>query len=204
MTKPDFKKQYKNLFSPSSKEVSLVTVPEFQYLMVDGKGEPDGSEAQEAFKILFPVAYKLKFLMKTREKDYGVMPLEGLWWADKMEDFVNGRRDRWQWTYMIMQPDFITKDDVNTVIENLKKKDPLLNFNNLRFEKYHEGLSAQILHIGPFSTEATNIKRIHDFIKENGGQFDGHKNKHHEIYLSDYRRVTPEKMKTILRQPFHK
>lgn len=202
MPKLDLKKERKDLYAPSASSVSVVEVPTFKYLMFDGQGAPDGENAQQAYQTLFPAAYKLKFLMKAKGHDYGVMPLEGLWWADDMDDFEKGRRDRWKWTYMIRQPEFVTKNDFNEVVAALKAKN-LLGLPKLRLESYKEGRTAQILHVGPFAAEGPNIQKIHDHIKELGGSFDGHKEKHHEIYLSDMRRVSPEKMKTVLRQPFH-
>lgn len=201
MAKMDLKLERKDLYSPSSTSVSIVSVPAFQYLMFDGQGAPDGKEAQAAFQVLFPVAYKLKFLMKAKGQDYGVMPLEGLWWADDMDDFVNGRRDRWKWTYMIRQPEFITQKDFAEVVAKLKEKEDLPGLANLQLAEYAEGQSAQLLHIGPFANEGPNIQKIHNQIQAMGGTLRG---KHHELYLSDFRRVDPLKMKTILRQPFQK
>jgi len=202
MTRLDFKKAYKNLYSPSSKSVSIVEVPAFNYLMVDGQGEPNGKEALEAIQALFPVAYKIKFLLKAQAKDYAVMPFEGLWWAEDMNDFANQRRERWQWTYMIVQPHFVSRENFEAVVTELRKKKELPGLNKIRFERLEEGRAAQMLHIGPFSEEGPAIDKIHQKIKEVGGIIDGYKNKHHEIYLSDVRKVDPGKMKTVLRQPF--
>lgn len=203
MTKLDLKKERKDLYSPSSSSVSVVEVPSFKYLMFDGQGAPDGEDAQQAYQTLFPASYKLKFLIKAKGHDYGVMPLEGLWWADDMDDFVKGRSDRWKWIYMIRQPEFVTPKDFAEVVAILKAKKHLPGLSELRLESYKEGRTAQILHIGPFAAEGPNIQKIHDHINKIGGAFDGHKERHHEIYLSDMRKVSPEKMKTVLRQPFH-
>ncbi|MFX1326862.1 MAG: GyrI-like domain-containing protein [Promethearchaeota archaeon] len=203
--KVDYKKSMKELYQPSSKEVVIVNVPELQFLMIDGMGSPgDSQEYLDALAALYPVAFKTKFLSKSKGKDYVVPPLEGLWWADKMEDFIEGNRDKWKWTIMIMQPDWITHEMINEAIETTKEKKSKLKdkLSKLRLEKYKEGKAAQIMHIGPYSEEGPTIEKIHNFIKSNGGNFDGYKQKHHEIYLSDPRKANPATMKTIIRQPF--
>jgi hypothetical protein len=202
MDKLDFKKEYKHLYNPSANFVSVVDVPVFNYIMVDGQGAPDGAEAQQAIEMPFPVAYAIKFISKARDKDYGVMPLEGLWWADDMNDFVAGNRDKWKWTYMIMQPDFISQKDFEEAINKVQSKNKEMKLSNVHFDYFAEGKAAQIMHIGPFSEEHTNIRKIHEHIAALGGKFDGLKEKHHEIYLSDMRKVAPSAMKTVLRQPF--
>ncbi|UCC18860.1 MAG: GyrI-like domain-containing protein, partial [Promethearchaeota archaeon] len=192
-------------YLPNPKEVVIVDVPEMQFLMIDGMGSPgDSQEYLDALAALYPVAFKIKFLSKAKGKDYVVPPLEGLWWADNMADFTEGNRDKWKWTMMIMQPSWITQEMVNEAIESTIEKKPELKkkVSKIHLEKYKEGKAAQIMHIGPYSEEGPNIKRIHDFIEENGGSFDGHNLKHHEIYLSDPRKAKPENMKTVIRQPF--
>ena len=203
MEKLDFKKQYKELYAPSKKEVSIVTVPAFNFLMIDGTGDPNTSpRMQAAFEALFSVSYTLKFMFKQgklgKARDFGVMPAEGLWWADDMSKFSQKDKSNWIWTLMVMQPDFATKEDVRKAIEAAGKKKPLPKLKDLRFERYEEGLSAQILYLGPFADEGPTIRRIHETIKEKGFVLRG---KHHEIYLSDMRRTKPEKLKTIIRQP---
>ncbi|MFX0034523.1 MAG: GyrI-like domain-containing protein [Candidatus Hermodarchaeota archaeon] len=203
--KVDFKKSMNDFYQPNSKEVVVINVPEMQFLMIDGIGSPgDSEEYLDALAVLYPVAFKIKFLSKTKGKDYVVPPLEGLWWADKMEDFIEGNRDKWKWTMMIMQPDWITLDMINEAIEISKEKKPELKdkLSKLRLEKYKEGKAAQIMHIGPYSEEGPTIEKIHNFIKYNGGSFNGCKQKHHEIYLSDPRKANPATMKTVIRQPF--
>ncbi len=204
MTKIDLKKELKHLYSPPSKEAVIVDVPPMDYLMVDGTGDPNTSqEAQEAIETLFPVAYAIKFIIKKGQAiDYGVMPLEGLWWTDDMAQFTPENKDIWKFTYMIMQPEYVTADLVEKALEQVKKKKNLPALPLIRFQSLHEGLSAQILHLGPFSAEGPTVDRLHSFIRENRYSFDGLLQKHHEIYLSDFRRVAPEKMRTIIRQPF--
>lgn len=202
MTKIDFKKEFKQFYRPKQKE-ELVVIPVFNYLMIDGEDATLGSEQfQLSIQALFAVSYKAKFLSKSKlNRDYTVMPLEGLWWADNMDDFISGKKENWKWTLMIFQPSFISLEIIDeAIIENQKKKLKLLD--KIRLEKYEEGKSAQIMHIGPFSEEHSNIQKIHNLILENGGEIDGKKRKHHEIYLSDFRKCDPAKMKTIIRQPY--
>lgn len=177
-----------------------------QFLMIDGMGSPgDSKEYQDALAALYPIAFKTKFLSKAKGKDYVVPPLEGLWWADNMDDFIEENRDKWKWTMMIMQPDWITKEMIDEAIAATKEKKPELSnlFPKLRLEKYKEGKAAQIMYIGPYSEESSTVQKVHDFIHENGGIFDGHELKHHEIYLSDPRKANPATMKTVIRQPFN-
>lgn len=201
MEKVDLKKQLKSLYNPSAREVSEVKVPAMNFIMIDGKGDPNkAGEFQAAIEALYPVSYAIKFdFKKNRDIDYPVMALEGLWWADNMDDFVSGNRDNWLWTLMIMQPDFVTEEIYKQNLQAVKKKKNLPALEKLRFEKFDEGRVAQIMHIGPFSEEGANIAKIHEFIKNRSCKTSG---KHHEIYLSDFRRVAPEKMRTVLRQPF--
>lgn len=204
MKKIDLKKELKHLYNPSTKEISIVDVPKMNFLMVDGKGDPNTSqEYKEAIEALYTVSYSLKFMIKKGETaiDYVVMPLEGLWWTDDMAQFSTENKGIWKWTAMIMQPEYVTKDLVTKAFEQVEKKKNPPALSKMRFESFHEGLSAQIMHIGPYSAEGPTIKKLHSFIKEKGYEFDGLVQKHHEIYLSDPRRTAPEKMKTIIRQP---
>jgi hypothetical protein len=205
MTKIDFKKEFKHLYNPSRKDFAVVDVPSMQFLMIDGHGDPNtAQEYKDAIEALYPVAYKLKFTSKKAlGKDYGVMPLEGLWWAEDMDTFT-AKRDKsaWDWTMMIMQPDWITEEMVEEAVNQVEKGKGLPALPKLRLETFHEGLSVQILHIGSYDDEGPTLHRMHhEFIPENGYVMDG---KHHEIYLSDMRRVAPEKLKTVLRQPVSK
>ena len=199
MEKIDLKKGLKDLFNPSAKEVAIVEVPKMNFLMIDGSGDPNTSqEYKDAVEALFSLSYTLKFMIKkTKAVDYAVMPLEGLWWVDDMAKFSAKNKDAWKWTSMIMQPEQVTEDSVAKALEELKKKKKLPSLSKIRFESFYEGKSAQIMYIGPFSDEGPTIQKIHEFIRKNEGTLEG---KHHEIYLSDPRKVAPEKMKTILRQ----
>lgn len=199
MPKTDFKKTLKHLYAPSPKEFAIVDVPEMQFLLVEGEGAPESDAYVKAVAWLYGVAYPIKFASKTQlDQDYTVMPLEALWWADDYSAFTEGDRDSWKWTAMIMQPDWITDEMFAAAVEKASAKlgEPPGSF---RLERFTEGLSVQIMHIGPYADEAPTIARLHqEFIPANGLVETGH---HHEIYLSDPRRAAPEKLKTVLRQP---
>ncbi len=200
--KIDYKKELKDLYNPPVKDPVLVEIPPLNYLMIDGTGDPNTSqEAKEAIEALFPLAYGLKFLVKKQKGiDYGVMPLEGLWWADNMTMFSTTNKDIWKWTYMIMQPEYISNEMVNEISAEIKRKKSLPALPRIRFDTLKEGLCAQIMHIGPFSNEGPTIDKLHQFIKLKKYTFDGIWQKHHEIYLSDIRKIAPEKMRTVIRQ----
>jgi hypothetical protein len=208
MPKIDLKKENKELYNPSSKEVSIIYVPKMNYLMIDGEGDPNISqEYQDAIEALFSVSFKVKFISaKEASQDYVVMPLEGLWWIENMEDFNIQDKSNWKWTSMIRQPDFITKNMVEKALTEVEKKKNLPALSRVRFESLHEGLSAQIMHLGPYSEEEPAIEKLHAFIEVNGYEFDGTMpgEKHHEIYISDVRRTKPEKLKIIIRQPINR
>jgi hypothetical protein len=200
MKKIDLKQDLKQLYSTSAKEVVQVQVPPLRYLMVDGIGNPNTSlEYAQAVEALFGVSYAAKFAMKKGLEaiDYAVMPLEGLWWADDMTDFVADDKANWKWTMMILQPAFVKDEVISTAIAEVERKKKLPAIPKLRLEEFTEGICAQIMHIGPFSEEGLTIAKLHDFIDSRSSLA----GKHHEIYLSDIRRADPKKWKTILRQP---
>ncbi len=202
MEKIDYKKQLKHLYKPSAKKVEFVEVPEMNFLMVDGQGNPNTAKSyKEAVEALYAVSYTLKFMVKKGDIgiDYGVMPLEGLWWMDDMANFDPDNKDEWKWTSMIMQPELITEELVKEALEQVRKKKNPNALGRIRFTSFCEGKAAQLLHIGPFSEEGPNIEKVHNTIAANGFEKTG---KHHEIYLSDIRRAAPEKWKTIIRQPY--
>lgn len=201
MKKLDLKKELSGLYKARSGAVSVVTVPELTYLMCDGYGNPNTSRLfKDATEALFSLSYTLKFMVKKGElqTDYGVMPLEGLWWVDDMSEFSTADKDKWKWTLMILQPGFVTQTLVDAAKEQVRKKKGLAMIDAVRLEKMNEGLCAHILHTGPYSNEAGTIANLHTFIKDNGYKLRG---KHREIYLNDMRRTAPEKLKTIIRQP---
>jgi hypothetical protein len=202
MTKLDLKKEWKSLYQPSAKEVTVVDVPALNYLMVDGRGNPNTApEYAEAVEALYAMAYALKFKVKKGKGgvDYAVMPLEGLWWAEDMRQFSVKHKDAWLWTMMIVQPEYVTPKLFAETISEVEKKKGLGALTRLRFEPYHEGRAAQIMHLGPYADEEPTIAKLHAFIHQNGSELRG---KHHEIYLKDPRKSAPGKLQTIIRQPF--
>ena len=200
ITKIDLKKQFKYLYSPSSEKVEIVDVPELKFIMIDGSGEPSSATFQNAIQSLYNLAYTTKFSLKIeRGLDYPVMALEGLWWVGDSEEFDMNARDRWKWTLMVMQPEFITGDLLSETVKKLEQKGKTLE--SFRLETFHEGLAAQVMHVGPYSTESKTIEKIREFMKANSYLPNG---KHHEIYMGDPRRSAPTKLKTILRQPVRK
>ncbi len=196
----DWKKDLKHLYAPSAKVPELVEIPAMHAVMVDGAGDPNGSkDFQDAVEALFSLSYTIKFMLKKRGGPvYAVMPLEGLWWADNPKVFARGDRDEWRWTLLIGQPDFVTGEDFREAADELARKKNPPALPKVRYELIREGRAAQIMHIGPFSAEGPTVARLHAFIGESGLHPDG---KHHEIYLSDFRRTAPEKLRTIIRQP---
>jgi len=203
MKKMDLKKDLKDLYSPSPKDAELVRVPKFNYIMIDGSGDPNESqEFREGVQALYAGAYALKFMIKKEKKvDYPVMALEGLWWADDMEVFMTGKRSDWKWTLMILQPKVVTKALFKKAVKAAIQKKGLAALEKLRLESMDEGLSVQIMHIGTYAEEGPTIQRLHAFARERYFELKG---KHHEIYLSDPRKVKAEKMKTVVRQPVQK
>ncbi len=203
INKIDFRKTLKEFYNPPRNPV-IVDVPKLQYLMIDGKGYPGTSqEYQEAIEALYPIAYTLRFALKRANViDYKVMPLEGLWWAKDMKAFtISSRKEEWLWTSMIMQPPQVTKEHYQEALKIVQKKKSPVALSKMRLETYQEGLSVQVMHIGPFSEEAPVIEAMHQHAFDQG--FDLH-GKHHEIYLSDFRKTAPERLRTVIRQPIQK
>lgn len=200
MEKIDFKKELKQYYRCSAKKVVALTIPPMNFLTVNGKGAPGSITHQQAIEALYSVAYTIKFMIKKSSNgiDYGVLPLEGLWWADDMNDFVNDNKHNWIWRMMIMQPPLVNKAQVDAAIEQVAVKKNLAALAQVNFQSFDEGLVAQTLHVGPFSEEGPTVEKVHAFIDTQGKQLSG---KHHEIYLSDIRRAAPENWKTIIRQP---
>lgn len=199
--KVDFKKTL-DAYRAQRGQFRIIDVPDMQYLKIDGRGDPNTSPAfAEAIGTLYPVAYKLKFASKRDlGSDYVVPPLEGLWWAEDMDAFTAARdKSRWDWTIMLMVPDWIDRAMFATATEQVGAKDPPARLDDVRLGRLREGRCVQTLHVGSFDDEAEVLARVHnDFIPQNGLRMIG---KHHEIYLSDFRRVAPDKQRTILRQP---
>ena len=204
MQKIDLRKEWKHLYKPSAKKIEMVDVPAMNFLMIDGHGDPNTSqEFADAIEALFGVSYTAKFMIKKGDAaiDYSVMPLEGLWWVENMAEFSVEHKEDWDWTLMIMQPEYASKEILTAAMQEVQKKKNPPALSKLRYESYHEGPAAQTMYIGPYADEGPTIRNVHQFIADSGHQLQG---KHHEIYLSDLRRTAPEKLKTIVRQPYKK
>ena len=200
MEKLDLLKDLKTIYRPPATPV-LVDPPEFNVLMVDGSGDPNTSQDyQAAVEALYAVSYTIKFAVKRGELgvDYKVLPLEGLWWTEDMADFSVDRKNEWSWTMMIAQPPLVTAEMVERAVAEAGRKKALPALPMLRYEPFCEGLSAQVMHIGPYLAEGPTVAKLHAFIAEQGYRLTG---KHHEIYVGDPRRAAPERLKTVLRQP---
>ena len=198
--KRDFKRELASYRARRDSPV-VVDVPDLRYLMIDGHGDPNTEVYATAVAALYPVAYALKFASKRElERDYVVMPLEGLWWAEDMATFTDARdKARWDWTMMIMVPDWITPERFAAAVEHVGRKDRPARLDDLRIEDLSEGRCVQALHIGAYDDEADLLHHMHEeFIPGQGLRMAG---RHHEIYLSDHRRVEPATLRTILRQP---
>jgi len=203
--KLDYKKEFPDLYKPSLKEPAIIKIPKMMFFMIDGTGDPNTSEDyKEIVQLLYNISYTLKMKVikkETPSKDYVVPPLEGLWYMPKMEEWSMDEKDKWEWTMMIRIPDFIKDTQIKKAMKILKETKNPSSFSKLRCEQYEEGTCVQIMYLGPYDEEPPTIKKIHQFAEKNGYNLNGH---HHEIYLSDPRRVEPERLKTILRQPIIK
>lgn len=179
----------------------ILDVPDLHYLMIDGHGDPNTGAFSSAVESLYPVAYTLKFASKNDlGRDYVVPPLEGLWWADDMDSFTSARnKTAWDWTLMLLTPDWIDSELVTAAIESVEAKGAPDRLADVRWERLAEGRCVQTLHIGSFDDEAEVLAQLHhEFIPAHGLRVSG---THHEIYFSDVRKTAPEKLRTILRQP---
>lgn len=199
MEKLDLKKTLKPFFGAKA-TFEIVQLPVAQYLMVEGSGNPNTSPLyQAAMELIYGVAYTIKFALKfAGREEFVVPPPEAIWWADDNNDFLTGNKDAWHWRLMLMMPDFVTDTDFDSAKVLLAQKKGV-DTAKIRLEPFDEGLVVQILYTGPYDQEGPTIRQMHEeFMPANGLVFNGY---HHEIYLSDPRRVAPEKLKTIIRQP---
>jgi hypothetical protein len=182
----------------------LVEVPALWFLCLDGHGDPNTApQYAEAVEALFAVSYAAKFAVRrSGGTDFKVSPLEGLWTAEDLGTFLTGDKGDWDWTMMIRQPDSVSAEMVARLGEEAATRKGIVAANRLRLERFEEGTAAQVLHVGPYAEEGPTIARLHDFIHEQGFTFDGHVQRHHEIYLGDPRRAAPEKLRTLIRQAY--
>lgn len=203
----DFKKEYKEFYMPKNKP-EIVNVPKANYIAVRGRGNPNTPDGkyQQAIGVLYAVAYTLKMSYKTDYKiegffEYVVPPLEGFWWQDNVDGMDYGNKDSFNWISVIRLPDFITKKDFEWAIETATRKKNL-DCTKAEFLTIEEGLCVQIMHIGSFDNEPESVAIMDAFLEENGYENDiNEKRLHHEIYMSDARKVAPEKWKTVIRHP---
>ena len=203
----DFKKEYKEFYMPKGKP-NIVTVPTMNYIAVRGIGDPndEGGEYKRAIGLLYSIAFTIKMSKKLDHQidgffDYVVPPLEGFWWQDGVIGIDYSNKASFHWISVIRLPDFVTKKDFEWAIKEatLKKKQ---DFSKVEFFTYDEGLCVQCMHIGPFDNEPKTVQLMHDFIEKNGYELDiTDKRLHHEIYLSDARKISPDRLKTVIRHP---
>ena len=206
----DFKKEYKEFYMPKNKP-EIVNVPKMNYIAVRGKGNPNdaGGEYQKAVGVLYAIAYTLKMSYKTDYKiegffEYVVPPLEGFWWQEGVEGIDYNSKSIFNWISVIRLPDFVTEKDFEWAAETAAKKKKI-DCSSAEFFTVEEGLCVQIMHNGPFDDEPVTVAIMDDYIKQNGYVNDiNEKRLHHEIYMSDARKVAPEKWKTVIRHPIKK
>lgn len=202
MPKVDYRKDYKDLYLPKAGP-AIIDVPAMVYIMVNGKGDPQEKEYQDAVSLLYALAYTIK--MKGKEIagyfEYTVFPLEGLWWCEGGV-FAIDQRHNWRWIAMIRQPEFVTPAVFQWAVAMAQKKKPELDVTKARLEVFNEGLCVQMLHRGPYADEPVTIEKMRAFMAQNGlADRTGPERKHHEIYLSDPNKTKPEKLHTVLRLP---
>ena len=203
----DFKKEYKDFYMPPKKP-SLVTVPKMNYIAVRGQGDPnpEESEYKQAIGLLYGIAFTIKMSKIGSHKidgyfDYVVPPLEGFWWQEGVIGVDYSRKDDFNWISVIRLPDFVTREDFEWAVEEATKKKKT-DFSKVEFFTYDEGLCVQCMHIGPYDDEPATVELMHNFMEEQGYELDiTDERMHHEIYLSDARKVALEKLKTVIRHP---
>ena len=206
----DFKKEYKEFYMPKGKP-EIVTVPKMNYIAVRGKGNPneEDGEYKKSIELLYGIAYTIKMSKKGDHKiegyfDYVVPPLEGFWWQENVDGIDYGHKENFQWISVIRLPDFVTKADFDWAIEEATRKKKM-DFSKVEFLTLEEGLCVQCMHSGSYDDEPATVAAMDKFIADNGYENDiSDTRRHHEIYLSDARKVAPEKLKTVIRHPIKK
>ena len=206
----DYKKEYKEFYMPKSRP-SIVTVPEMNYIAVRGKGDPneEDGEYKKAIGLLYGIAFTIKMSKKGDHRidgyfDFVVPPLEGFWWQDGVQGVDYANKDTFNWISVIRLPDFVSREDFDWAVEEAAAKKKT-DFCKVEFFTYDEGLSVQCMHIGSYDDEPETVKLMHEYMDEQGYELDiTEERMHHEIYLSDARKVEPEKRKTVIRHPIRK
>lgn len=203
----DFKKEYKEYYMPP-KTPTIITVPPMNYIAVKGQGDPnaENGEYKQSIGMLYGIAFTIKMSKKGSRQiegyfDYVVPPLEGFWWQDGIQGIDYAHKETFKWISLIRLPDFVTKDDFDWAVEEAAKKKKT-DFSKVEFLTYDEGMCVQCMHIGSYDDELKTVQLMHKFMEQEGFALDiSDKRFHHEIYLSDARRVAPEKLKTVIRHP---
>ena len=206
----DYKKEYKEFYMPKNKP-SVVTVPGMNFIAVSGQGDPNAEDGEykQSIGLLYGIAFTIKMSKKSDHRidgyfDYVVPPLEGFWWQEGTEGIDYAHKERLQWISVIRLPDFVTKEDFDWAVEEATRKKKT-DYSKVEFFTYDEGLCVQSMHIGPYDDEPKTVARMHEFMEQEGYALDiTDQRMHHEIYLSDARRVAPEKRKTVIRHPIRK
>ena len=206
----DFKKEYKEFYMPKGKP-EIVTVPKINYIAVRGKGNPNEEEGEykKSIELLYGIAYTIKMSKKGDHKiegyfDYVVPPLEGFWWQENVDGIDYSHKENFQWISVIRLPDFVTKADFKWATEEATRKKKM-DFSKVEFLTLEEGLCVQCMHSGSYDDEPATVAAMDKFIADNGYENDiSDTRRHHEIYLSDARKVAPEKLKTVIRHPIKK
>ena len=203
----DYKKEYKEFYMPKDRP-AIVTVPSMNYIAVRGKGDPnqEDGEYKQAIGLLYGIAFTIKMSKKGDHQiegyfDYVVPPLEGFWWQDGVQGVDYAHKETFNWISVIRLPDFVTREDFEWAISEAAKKKKE-DFSKVEFFTYEEGLCVQCMHLGPYDDEPATVEKMHAYMTEQGYELDINSDRlHHEIYLSDARKVAPEKLKTVIRHP---
>ena len=206
----DYKKEYKEFYMPAAKP-QIIDVPKMNYIAVRGSGDPnkENSDYKQVIGLLYAVAYTIKMSKKTDHKidgyfDYVVPPLEGFWWQEGIDGIDYSHKETFNWISMIRLPDFVSKKDFDWAIKEASTKKKL-DLSRVEFLSIKEGLCVQCMHIGSYDDEPSTVEKMNQYIEENGYENDFSKSRlHHEIYLSDARKVAPEKLKTVIRHPIRR
>ena len=206
----DYKKEYKEYYMPKNKP-SIVTVPQMNFIAVHGQGDPNAEDGEykQAIGLLYGIAFTIKMSKKGDHQingyfDYVMPPLEGFWWQDGVQGVDYTHKENFRWISVIRLPDFVTKADFDWAIEEVARKKKT-DFSKVEWFTYDEGLCVQCMHIGSYDDEPATVALMHEYMEAQGYALDiTDKRMHHEIYLSDARKVAPEKLKTVIRHPFKK
>ena len=203
----DFKKEYKEFYMPASKP-SIVTVPPMNYIAVRGEGDPNAEDGayKQAIGLLYGIAFTIKMSKMGDHRiegyfDYVVPPLEGFWWQDGVQGIDYTHKERFQWISVIRLPDFVTRSDFDWAVNEAERKKKM-DFSKAEFLSCDEGMCIQCMHIGSYDDEPATVEKMHRYMEDQGYTLDiTDQRLHHEIYLSDVRKVAPEKLKTVIRHP---